>query len=184
MVYASIWYFRIVSLRKGKENHINGLNKNLSWSTGKEKTMRRRQLTEAERQRSAERKEKLRGIVKQIAAMTPENRQLLAMKVTGIVTCEGRALSVHNQCMIAFQSPFATVIGGFQQWRRIGRQVRKGEHGFVIWAPAGEGKPVDETLQPPADNGKPERKRFILVTMFDVAQTDEIGAVVESAVPA
>jgi hypothetical protein len=137
----------------------------------------RREPTEAQKKASAERKEKLRALVKAIGAMPEAERQAMAMKISGVVTCEGRSLSVHNQCMIAFQSPFATVIGGFNQWRKVGRSVKRGEHGFVIWAPAFPGTATDETLQPPSEDGEAkgkQRKRFILVTMFDIAQTQEL----------
>jgi hypothetical protein len=140
--------------------------------------MKKRELTAEQKQKSAERKEKLKALCASLRAMPKEQREALAMKCAAVITCEGRALSVHNQCMVAVQNPFATVIGGFNQWRKLGRSVRKGEHGLVIWAPAGESG-GDSELQPPADgDGEKEkqRKRFLLVTMFDVAQTEEIGA--------
>jgi hypothetical protein len=137
------------------------------------------ELTEAQKKSSAERKEKMKALVKQIGAMPKADREALAMKVCHVITCEGRGLSLHNQCMIALQSPFATIIGGFQQWRKAGRSVKKGEHGFVIWAPIHPGANADPDMQPPTDEGeKPARPRFILVTMFDVAQTEDIGGVV------
>lgn len=40
-----------------------------------------------------------------------------------------------NQFLIATQRPDATRVAGFHTWRRLGRWVRRGEHGIVIIAP-------------------------------------------------
>ncbi len=40
-----------------------------------------------------------------------------------------------NQFLIAAQRPDATRVAGFQAWRRLGRSVRRSEHGIVIVAP-------------------------------------------------
>ena len=144
--------------------------------------MRRRELTEKQKRASAERKEKLRALVKKLGAMPEAERNALAAQCAGVMTCEGHSLSLHNQCMVAMQSPFATVIGGFNQWRKTGRTVTSGQHGFVIWAPVRESENprVDTDLQPPSNGDATDvskaRRRFILVTMFDVSQTAELGA--------
>ena len=96
--------------------------------------------------------------------MTPAERERLAMSLGGITTIEGRRLSIFNSCLVLSQRP-ATIVGGFQQWRRAGRIVHKGEHGIAIWIPTGtEAEPDHED----------ERQRFILGTVFDITQTDEI----------
>jgi len=69
---------------------------------------------------------------KQIADMTDAQRSELAAKVVGIVTVEGRSLSPHNVCMIAMQKPDAVLVGGFRQWLKAGRCVKKGEKGFLL----------------------------------------------------
>jgi antirestriction protein ArdC len=43
--------------------------------------------------------------------------------------------SFNNQILIAAQCPTATRVAGYHAWRRIGRQVRRGEKGIVILAP-------------------------------------------------
>lgn len=122
---------------------------------------------------------KFSGLAKQIADMTDDERAALAARMAGAITIEGRSLSAGNACLIAFQDPNATILGGFQQWRQHGRTVRKGEHGIMIWAPTRrreEPAPVGAAagLEPAAvESG--DRPGFIMVTVFDVAQTDAIS---------
>jgi hypothetical protein len=40
-----------------------------------------------------------------------------------------------NTLLIAWQRPDATRVAGFHAWRRLGRHVRRGEHGIAILAP-------------------------------------------------
>ena len=66
-----------------------------------------------------------------------------------------------------------SIVGGFQQWRKQGRMVRKGEHGYMIWIPTHrkeEGAPED-------DEGE---LNFIIGYVFDVTQT-EVAAMAEAA---
>ena len=86
------------------------------------------------------------------------------------ITIEGHPLSVHNVCLIAVQRPNATVLGGFQQWYRAGRQVRKGERGLMIWAPT---KPKEQKTDTNEEDARDFR--FVHVTVFDITQTDEIN---------
>src|SRR3954463_9805909 len=85
--------------------------------------------------------------------------------------------SERNAVLIVMQAPDATELRGYQDWRAQGRQVRKGEKGIRILAPAGqsagtEATPATEAA--PATDGKPGRQFFRLISVFDVAQTDEI----------
>lgn len=84
--------------------------------------------------------------------------------------------SVRNALLIAMQCPTATEVAGFAAWKDRGRQVRKGEHGIQILAPAG--KAADETNE----TGKVTRQGrqfFRLAYVFDIAQTDPLEAAVE-----
>lgn len=83
--------------------------------------------------------------------------------------------SEKNQQLIFMQNEDATRCAGFQQWKKEGRQVRKGEHGIKIFAPTKfvikdeDGKPEKD------DKGETKKKDgFIMVTVFDISQTDEI----------
>ncbi len=125
----------------------------------------KRSLTPAEQAKSDERKARFRVMVKQIADMSDGDRAAIAAKMIGLVTTEGRSLSMHNCCMIWSQFPTATVVGGFRQWIKQGRAVRKGEHGIMIWVPMMKGK---------AEGVEGEKCGFICGTVFDVSQTQEI----------
>jgi hypothetical protein len=132
----------------------------------------KKQPTEEQKQKAAARRANIRAMCKQIAAMSDEQRTTLAARMPGVVTVEGRPLSFHNQLMIAFQLPAATILGGFRQWIKNGRAVRKGEHGAAIWCPIGAPKPTADGAEVNADG---ERPGFILGTVFDVSQTDPIN---------
>ena len=113
-----------------------------------------------------ERRKAFRELAGRIGRMSPDERAALAARMPAIATIEGRALSPFNQCLLASQCPSATVVGGFRQWIKAGRAVRKGEHGFAIWVPTGQRK---------ADDAEDSDKLgFILGTVFDVSQTQEI----------
>jgi hypothetical protein len=77
--------------------------------------------------------------------------------------------SWHNSLLILMQKPDASRVAGFQTWKKLGRFVRKGERGIMIFAPcpfhreekteSGESESVDGIF-------------FKAVHVFDVAQTD------------
>jgi len=77
--------------------------------------------------------------------------------------------SWHNSMLIHFQRPDSSRVAGFQTWKKLGRFVRKGERGIMIFAPcpfhrearseSGESESVDGVFFKP-------------VYVFDVAQTD------------
>jgi antirestriction protein ArdC len=80
--------------------------------------------------------------------------------------------SFGNILLIATQYPAATRVAGFHTWKKLGRSVKKGEHGIMILAPvtykAQELPPDDET---PAEN-PPPRVGFRVVYVFDISQTE------------
>jgi len=77
--------------------------------------------------------------------------------------------SWHNSLLIMMQRPDSSRVAGFQTWKKLGRFVRKGEHGIMIFAPcpfhreakneSGESESVDGIF-------------FKAVHVFDVSQTD------------
>lgn len=86
--------------------------------------------------------------------------------------------SENNAALIVMQAPNATEIRGYRDWQAHGRQVRKGEAGIRILAPAGQGDDTEAkpaTDDAPAVDGKPGRRFFRLIAVFDRAQTDPIG---------
>lgn len=120
------------------------------------------------------RRDKFRKLCKQVADMSEEQRATLAASMPGIATCEGRVLSLHNVYLIALQCPGATIVGGFKQWQKVGRAVHKGEHGLMIWVPAGVRKGEPEQTAPAEGETESGDLRFIMATVFDVSQTHEI----------
>ena len=125
----------------------------------------RREPTEEQRQRAAERRARFRDMVRTVAAMSEAERLALAERLPRIATCEGHALSLHNTILCATQRPDTTLVGGFRQWMRQGRVVRKGEHGLMIWVPSQAPQRDDAAAGD-------ESLRFLMGTVFDVTQTD------------
>jgi antirestriction protein ArdC len=78
--------------------------------------------------------------------------------------------SFNNTLLIQLQRPEATQVAGFHAWRKLGRNVRKGEKGIWILAPMTY-KVTDSDDQ---ENGTEARvlRGFKPVPVFDVAQTD------------
>lgn len=135
--------------------------------------MPRKQLTEAQKQKTAERRARFRELVKQVAAMSDAERAALAERAP-IVTVEGRILSGHNKSLIMFQRPDATIVGGFRQWIAAGRAVRKGESGLMIWFPRKAVKANEPEPAPKSADAEPDEVRFSIGYVFDVSQTEEI----------
>lgn len=126
-----------------------------------------RVLTQEETSKRDARRAKFREIAKKLAKMSDGERSALAAKMIGLATCEGHMLSPHNVCMIAFQMPTATLVGGFRQWLKQGRCVKKGEHSLMIWCASA--RKSDEA----AGEAAPDDVRFIMGSVFDVSQTEE-----------
>ncbi len=76
--------------------------------------------------------------------------------------------SAGNIWLALAQRPDATRLAGFHTWMRLGRHVRKGEHGIRILAPVTVRRPTEA-----AEDDEPQTvTRFRTVTVFDVSQTD------------
>ena len=121
---------------------------------------------------STARKERLSELRRKLAGLTEAERK--AFTDRGIIaTVEGRTLSLHNTFMVYIQSNGQTpsVVGGYQQWRKAGRQVAKGEHGYTILFPAGH-KNKDGDIEEPYN--------FFTGTIFDIAQTEPIEPAIDA----
>jgi antirestriction protein ArdC len=80
--------------------------------------------------------------------------------------------SFQNILLIASQRPRATKVAGIRAWNELGRRVRRGEKGIMIFAPLiGYKRNANE---PDAKTGKPEPRLvgFRSVYVFDVEQTE------------
>ena len=82
--------------------------------------------------------------------------------------------SFNNALLIALQQPDATRVAGFNAWRRLGRNVRKGEKAIWILAPVTRKVETERTN----DAGEPETVAhrspvaFKPAAVFDISQTD------------
>ena len=132
----------------------------------------RRNLTESERAARDQRREAFRSLASKVAAMPEAERAELSQRLP-LVTVEGHALSCFNACLVAMQRPTASIVGGFAQWIKAGRVVRKGEHGLALWVPLKPGKREDDRHGDTPGAGA-KRMGFIMGTVFDVSQTDEL----------
>lgn len=143
-----------------------------------------------------EKRAKLRELARLVSLMPEDERQRF-VQAHPVHTCAGRILSPFNQCFAIMQNPQASMVGGFRQWLKVGRHVKKGERGLSIWVPTskrGETSADDGTapvalddiqsqeLALPGASSEGEttttrgRSRFVLATVFDVMQTAEKSA--------
>ncbi len=77
--------------------------------------------------------------------------------------------SARNVFLILFQRPEATRVAGYTTWQKLGRQVRRGETGITIFAPAPfKQSTIDATTGEVIEELIP---RFKTATVFDIAQT-------------
>lgn len=94
--------------------------------------------------------------------------------------------SFNNTLLIAMQKPEATLVAGYQAWqRKFNRQVKRGEKGIQIIAPAPykEKQEIEKTDPETGEivigeDGQPETEvvervvtKFRVTTVFDVSQT-------------
>ena len=95
--------------------------------------------------------------------------------------------SVNNQMLIFMQKPDASLVAGFNKWKdSFGRNVKRGEKGIKIIAPAPYKKKIEkEKLDPDTklpmldENGQPIKEvaevstsTFKVVSVFDISQTE------------
>jgi len=115
---------------------------------------------------SIERQERIKQLRHKLSNLTDQEKQALISR--GIIsTVEGRQLSLYNTLLVYLQcnGHTPTVVGGYQQWRRVGKQVNKGEHGFMIWFPVGAKDDTGDII---------EADRFYTATVFDISQVSGI----------
>lgn len=138
--------------------------------------MSRKAPTEEQKRKAAERREAFRKLAKQVADMPEGERVALSNRAGAVLTIEGRALSMVNTMLCVMQRPGVSVVGGFGQWLKAGRAVRKGETGIGIWCPIHKARPEGEQPADAEGNDSEGRARFIMGTVFDISQTQEIEA--------
>ena len=80
--------------------------------------------------------------------------------------------SVGNAMLIGFQRPDATHVAGFRAWRRLGRYVKKGEHGIAIMAPIVYRREIETGEADDKETEDEILRTFKTVHVFDISQTD------------
>lgn len=79
--------------------------------------------------------------------------------------------SVRNAMLIHFQCPTATHVAGFRTWQKLGRYVKRGEHGIAILAPIVRHKKI-LLIDDEEDSEKEVLMAFKTAYVFDISQTD------------
>lgn len=129
-----------------------------------------------EKQR-AERKEKRVAIMKRMHELMDTLSQEGKQPPLGYVSPKGYQFSARNCCMLAVQDVPYGVVAGFQQWKQIGRSVKKGEHGALILFPItkkakeDENRPTDTSI-----SAKDLEVHFSTTTVFHFNQTESTVA--------
>lgn len=133
---------------------------------------RKREYTAEEKARfAAQREQTMQNLTERLAAAVAAIQDSEAFKAYLRTQAQFHRYSFRNTLLILSQCPYATRVAGYETWRTLGRQVRKGETGIRIYAPvqykvrngdSGEGSEGDEQT----------RTGFRAVAVFDVSQTD------------
>jgi len=118
-----------------------------------------KQKEKAEKKRNA-----FRELFNLVKNLTPEERSKYS-EIAPILTIEGHVLSGTNQILIAMQFQDATIVGGFRQWRKANRTVKKGETAISIWIPSKKSTEDDETTD--------DEVKFFMGNVFDITQTTQ-----------
>lgn len=93
--------------------------------------------------------------------------------------------SFNNTLLIAMQRPDATLVTGYRNWQSMGRQVKKGEKGITILAPAPKKQKKSQAVYDHENNPILDEQgnqkyeeievvipRFKATTVFDISQTE------------
>jgi hypothetical protein len=141
-----------------------------------------KQLTEQQLAARDERRARFGNLLKQLAELSDEERAARLQGFGFIKLSTKSAFSPVNSMLIAIQSTGRakpTILGGFAEWLKQGRAVRKGEHGYMIWIPIGAKQQEVQAVDPNGELTTVMQEasdvRFIIGTVFDISQTEEKG---------
>ncbi|MBS4036211.1 MAG: hypothetical protein KGZ85_17240 [Ignavibacterium sp.] len=126
-----------------------------------------------------EKKERIKQLIKKLSELSEEQRQSIVAKL-GIRNPEGHLLSDRNQSLLYLQamgSPLS-VVAGYKQWQKSGRQVTKGQLGYIIAVPSAVQKsnsvlPINGNESTTVDAADDDIF-FLWKAVFDISQTEEI----------
>lgn len=131
-------------------------------------------LTEAQRaERAAKAKAKADALAATLDTATAEMRSSEGWKAMLDTMRLFHRYSMRNLMLIGFQKPDATRVAGFTTWKKLGRQVRRGEKGLQIFGYAQRTFTTTDE-----DTGEEttytSRPFFPVVHVFDISQTEPI----------
>jgi hypothetical protein len=142
-------------------------------------TYRRRRLSEYEReQRRNDERERVKQAAEQLLTSDGWQRWVRARSMF-------RRYSSNNTMLLALEFALRGIdpepVAGFRTWLKLGRSVRKGEHGIRIAARVTPRKIESGAERPERDEGEPQQDkravRFTTVAVFSVSQTDPLPGV-------
>jgi len=110
--------------------------------------------------------QKIQGYLETLALETDQARKSEEMQKYLNFIAKFHNYSPSNIFLIMLSKPDASHVAGFQAWKKMGRYVKKGEHGIPIFAPMIHKEDPDRDDSPKVLSG------FRVVYVFDVSQTD------------
>ncbi|MBU0473217.1 MAG: DUF1738 domain-containing protein [Bacteroidetes bacterium] len=120
-------------------------------------------------------KQKIKAIYQSVKDLTQDQKDQLMMQLN-IKNPEGHYLSGRNCILLERQAAIYnpnisfSVVGGFQQWQKHNRKVKKGESGFYIAIPSKKENQESENS---------DEVFFFFKAVFDISQTELIHQEVE-----
>jgi len=110
--------------------------------------------------------QKIQGYLDALALETDQARKSEEMQKYLNFIAKFHNYSPSNIFLIMLSKPDASHVAGFQAWKKMGRCVKRGEHGIPIFAPLIHKEDPDRYDSPKVLSG------FRVVYVFDVSQTD------------
>lgn len=133
--------------------------------------MTKKNLTPQQEAKRDERRANFKKLCQLYKTMQDEEKE--QYMATIITNPEGHVLSDNNTFLINFQRELCTIVAGFQQWKKHGRVVKKGESGIAIWIPTNAPKKEGDAT--------PEEIFFSSTYVFDITQTEELKQTTDTA---
>jgi hypothetical protein len=123
----------------------------------------------------AEKKKRMKELAEAFSCLSESDRLEVSSKMGGISTIEGHPLSLRNTFLLLHQFKGVSIVGGFQQWKKAGRIVRKGEKSLLILCPSSRKN---------KDNPEEDKDSIFFIggNVFDISQTEPLGDSKEKAV--
>lgn len=110
--------------------------------------------------------QKITGYLEELARETDLARKSEEMQKYLDFVARFHNYSPSNIFLIMLAKSDASMVAGFQTWKKMGRYVKKGEHGIPIFAPLIRKEDTDKEDSPKVLSG------FRVVYVFDISQTD------------